>query len=429
MKLRILNARVVDTSSPHHRKIVDLQIRGDIVEEIGPSLSRETVKSGDERVVDLKEKWVTPGWIALGCQFGEPGLEYRETMLSGLECALSGGFTKVVLLPNTAPPLDGKPLVEYLLSIYPDHPVHIEVMGALSAGCQGEQLSEMGDMHHSGVSLFSDGLNPVQDGRLLLRALEYQKGLGGIVVQMPADRSMELGGCMHEGDESTRLGVVGIPALAEETMVERDLSILGYCGGKMHFLGVSSPRAMDLINKAQKRGLAVTCDTPINHLLFTDRDLNTYDTNFKVFPPLRDRKMRSRLLRGVVRKQADAVSIFHLPRTPEEKVVEFDRAAYGTTNLQTAFPALLSLASEVAFETFSRMMSHGVREVLGVQAHPLQRGAPAELSFFDPQRSWLFDAGSNKSKSQNSPFFGKILEGRAVGIVTRKGYRFFEEFL
>src|SRR5215467_6447771 len=283
MKILVQQACIIDPQSPHHGKVQDILMVDGIFKEIGNSINAKA-----DQVVNHEGLHVSPGWVDVFANFCDPGYEFKETLETGANAAAAGGFTDVFVIPNTRPVIDSKSQVEYIRGKSSSLPVNIRPIGALTKGLEGKDLAEMYDMRHSGAVAFSDGTSPVQSAGLLLKGLQYVKAFDGIIIQVPDDKTVGANGLMNEGIVSTRLGLPGKPMMAEELMVARDIKLVRYTESRLHFTGVTSPRSLEYIRRAKESGLAVTCSVTPFHLYFTDADLVGYDTNLKVYPPLRD---------------------------------------------------------------------------------------------------------------------------------------------
>src|ERR1700759_2505693 len=283
MKILIEKASIVDRNSPHNGKVCDILVEDGRIKAIGTGLNATADKS-----ISHPGLHVSPGWVDLFAHFGDPGYEHKETLSTGAAAAAAGGYTDVFVLPNTKPVVDTKSQVEYIRRGSASLPVNIWPIGAMTRGLEGKDLAEMYDMRNSGAVAFSDGTSPVQSAGLLLKGLQYVKAFDGTIIQIPDDKTVGSNGLMHEGVISTRLGLPGKPMMAEELMVARDIKLARYTESKLHFTGVTSPRSLEYIRRAKESGLAVSCSVTPYHLYFTDADLTNYDTNLKVYPPLRD---------------------------------------------------------------------------------------------------------------------------------------------
>ncbi len=407
MNILIRSARVLDPASSHHGKRVDIHLQRGRIAGIGRSL-----KVSGARVIEEDDLFVSPGWIDLRANFRDPGMEQKENLLSGAAAARAGGFRTVVLMPSTQPVVDSKPAIEYLLSSSRSLPVRVLPTGALSAGLEGKQLAGMYDMHRAGAVAFTDDKAPVGT-ELLVRALEYTADFGGLIMTFPHDPGVSPGAMMHEGASSTALGLRGIPALAEELRLHRDLEILRYCGGRMHVSLISTAGSVDLIRKAKRSGLQVTCAVAAHQLFYLDEDLHSFDTNLKVLPPLRGSADRKALIKGLQDGTIDAICSDHSPEDHEHKVLEWDYAGYGISGIQGVFHTALTAAEDkVELETIVNCLSSGPAAILGISANVVEEGHSDDLTVFSPSGTTAFTRESWKSRSLNFPAMGKELKGR-----------------
>ncbi|MFT6868348.1 MAG: dihydroorotase [Cyclobacteriaceae bacterium] len=410
MKLRLANATIFDSTSKFHLQKTNLLIEDGIITKIGDF--------SEGKSIDLKGKYLSPGWVDMSANFSEPGLEHKEDTISGSNCAVKGGFTDVCLVPNTYPPIESKGDVQFVLA--QSKAVSLWPLAALSEGLKGENLTEILDLHKHGAVGFTDGLNPIWNSELLLKALQYMHKFDGLVIDRPKDLALSKYMQMHEGVMSTSLGLNGEPSLSEELMILRDIEILRYAGGRIHFSNISTKKSVDLIKRAKKIGLRVTCDVAINNLIFTDDDLETFDTNYKVDPPFRTERDRKALIRGLNEGVIDAIASAHQPQDQECKDLEFDLADFGTISLQTVFSSLVSIKEELPLEVSFQKLTTGPRGILGFDKISIAEGGVAKLAIFDLEAEWTFDNKTNQSKSINSPYFGKKLKGKAIGIINKR---------
>jgi dihydroorotase len=320
-----------------------------------------------------------------------------------------------MLVPNTNPPLAGKAQVEYISKKSATLPCILHPMAALTKDCAGKELAEMHDLKESGACAFSDGLRPLQDAGVMLKALQYVLPFGGTIIQLPINKSISPGGLMHEGISSTRLGLPGKPAMAEEMMIARDIELLRYTGSKLHITGVSTARGLDLIRQAKKEGLSITCSVTPYHCSFSDEDLSGYDTNLKTDPPLRSADDVISLRKGLQDGTIDTIASHHLPLHSDEKDCEFEKALSGMAGLESLFGVMNPL-----FETTDQLIEKITvtnRRIFGLPIPALHEGAPARLTLFDPDASFILNESDIRSRSHNYGFFGKELKGRVIGTV------------
>lgn len=395
---------------------VDLLIRHGVIEAIGANLTADAAVEvwtpGDNAVV-------SPGWFDVGVQACDPGYEHREDLTSVAAAAAAGGYTAVACFPNTHPAIHSKSEVQYILRNSAHLPVSIYPIGAISGNAEGKDLAELYDMHAAGAIAFSDGNKPVQDAGLLLRALQYTQAFDGLVMNHPHHKTIAAGGQLHEGLMSTRLGMKGLPALAETLMVQRDLSLLRYAGGRLHLHLLSTAESVAMVRDAKKSGLNVTASVAVANLAFTDEVMSTFDSNWKVLPPLRSRADAEAMLEGLRDGTIDFVCSNHEPWDSENKNLEFPYAEFGMSNLETAFAMYRTFVPQnsTSLADWVRWTAVAPRQTLGLPVPRIEAGASAEITVFDPEVSWTPSAQSWKSKSPNNPLIGTDLKGRVLKVV------------
>lgn len=416
MRVFIREAKVVDPRSPQNGQVVDILIENGKIAKIGKSLQLQ--EDSNNQVIDIKGLHVSPGWVDMFVQFHDPGQERKETLVTGTNAAAAGGFTEVMTVPNTDPVVQGKGQVEYLVRGSASLAARVHPIGAVSRNLEGKELAEMYDMHASGARAFGDGWKPLQSAGLLLKALQYVKTIEGTVIQVPDDVTIGTHGLMHEGIVSTRMGLAGKSILAEEVMVERDLKILEYTGSSLHFTGVTSPVSIEAIAKAKQKGLKVTCSVSPHHLYFCDEDLEGYDTNLKVNPPLRGRVQMMALRQAVVDGKVDVVTSQHLPQDWDSKVCEFEYARSGAIGLESAFGAVWSLlAEDISLDRWVEMVSLAPRRIFHLEGAEIKERQNANLTLFVPGEQYTFSEADIRSAARNNPFLGKTLKGRVRGTI------------
>ena len=413
--LLIQSAKILDHQSPFNGKIADVLIRDGKISEIGKNIS---VSDKSTIIISAKGQVLSPGFFDLNVNFGEPGLETKEDMGTGCMTAAAGGFTGLALMPNTQPPIHSKAEVSYLISKSKNNLVDIYPMGCISHNREGKELAEMYDMQQSGAVAFTDGNRPVSNAGLMSRALLYTKSFNGLILSYAEDQDIAGKAKMNEGLMSTYLGMKGNPSLAEELMISRDLYLAEYNDSRIHFSTISSAKSVDLIRKAKKAGIKVSCDVAVHHLIFTEDDLEGFDSNFKMKPPLRTKKDQKALIAGLKDGTIDAIVSQHCPHEIEFKNVEFEIASYGITGLQTAFP--VALKAGLSLETIIEKMAVAPRNILGISIPELKTGNSANFILINPEEEWELNEESNRSKSSNSPFFGQSLKGK-VKLVYNNG--------
>ncbi|MFN5426867.1 MAG: dihydroorotase [Bacteroidota bacterium] len=417
MQLIIRQALIASPDSPDHGQVRDILIDGDTIQQIAPQITAQP-----DHEITGEQLTITTGWVDTFSHLCDPGQEHRETLTSGSSAAAAGGFTRLLVLPNTHPVTDNKAQVEYILQKGKTLPAILHPLGAITKGCQGKELAEMYDMHNSGATAFTDGLTAVQQPGLLLKALQYVKAFSGVVIQLPVDKSIGAHGLMNEGIISTRMGLPGIPALAEEIMVKRDLDLLRYTQSKLHITGITTAKSLQLIRDAREEGWNVTCSVTPFHLLFCDEDLQQYDTNLKVFPPLRSQSDRSALRAGILDGTIDCIATHHLPQHLDQKQCEFEYAAPGMIGLQTCFPVINQLFPELPTDRLTDLLTLNARKIFNLPQPTIQVGEKAECTLFSRQGTSTLTAANNKSLSANSPLFNQPLSGQVLGTLVNGAY-------
>jgi dihydroorotase len=412
MKILIQQAQIADPISIYAGKIQDILIENGRISGIGDKIDIQA-----DQVISAPFLHVSGGWLDVFSNFCDPGYEFKETLESGARAAARGGFTDVMVIPNTKPVVDNKSQVEYIRRKSGFLPARIFPIGAVTRNTEGKELAEMYDMRNSGAVAFSDGLLPVQSAGLLLKALQYVKAFDGTIIQIPDDKSIGANGLMNEGIISTQLGLPGKPMMAEELIVARDIKLVRYTDSKLHFTGISSAKSIEYIRRAKASGLGITCSVSPNHLFFTDGEITSYDTNFKVYPPLRTKKevmaLREALLDGTI----DCIASHHLPHEFDSKQLEFEYAKFGAIGLETAFSVINTAIPEAKPENWAAWFCNNPRKLFNLAPVLLKKGEEACLTLFDPVTEYVFEERLVGSKSRNSPFLGKKLKGRALGTV------------
>lgn len=410
MTILVKQARIVCTGSPYHGQTVDILVVDGNLSKISPAIDAQA-----DRIISYPGLHVSIGWFDLFAHFGDPGLEHKETLETGASAAAAGGFTDVLLVPNTQPALFSKSQIEYVVNKGLSLPVSIHPMGCITRQAEGKELAEMYDMHHSGALAFSDGTQPVQKAGMLSKALQYVKTTGSPVIQVPDEQSLSVNGLINEGITSTRLGLPGKPALAEELMIARDIELLRYTGSTLHITGISTRKAVELIRAAKKEGLNLTASVTPYHLRFTEEDLGTYDTNLKVNPPLRTADDVAALREAINDGSIDCIASHHLPQHWDDKTCEFEYAKYGATGLESLFGAARPLFKDL--NLFIDMLTKAPRQILRLPVPDIREGEKACLTLFAPDESYTFTDTMRRSKSANNPFTGKQLTGKPLGII------------
>lgn len=414
MKILIRQARIIDPSSPHNGQVKDLFIENGMIR-----LIEDQIENDADEVLEAANMHLSPGWMDIFANFGDPGYEFKETMESGAAAAISGGFTDVMLVPNTQPIVHNKSGVEYQVQKGKPLGINVHPIGAVTKNAKGEELAEMYDMKASGAIAFSDGTESIQSAGLLLKALQYIKTFNGVVIQIPDDKTINPQGLMNEGIVSTQLGLPGKPAMSEEIVIDRDIKLARYTESNIHFTGISSARSIEYIKEAKKEGIQVSCSVTPNHLFFCDEDLQSYDSNLKVNPPLRTKKDREALQKALREGVIDCIATHHLPQEKDSKLVEFEYAKNGTIGLETAFAVINTAMPGENPETWVKVLSMNPRKLFGLPALSISVNQPACLTAFDPQKEWVVTLEEIKSRSKNSPYLQKTLTGKVLATINK----------
>jgi dihydroorotase len=412
MKLLLKGARVIDPSR-NLDALMDVLVEDGKIAGCKPGIK---APSG-AKVLDLAGMIAAPGLIDMHTHLREPGYEYRETIASGSAAAVAGGFTSIACMPNTRPVNDNRSVTEFILRKAAEaNLANIYPIGAISMNSEGRQMTEFWDLKEAGIVALSDDGNPVMDAALMRRAMEYAYSLDLPVIQHCEDKNLSAGGLMNEGYPSTLLGLPGIPAIAEEVMVARDILIAEYTGTRIHFAHVSTAGSVRLIRDAKKRGLKVTAETAPHYFTLTDESLGDYDTNYKVSPPLRGDADVSAVREGLADGTLDAIACDHAPHGRTDKEVEFEYAACGISGLETSLGLSLSLVHEgvLSWPDLIARMSCNPARILNLPRGTLAKGAAADITVIHPELDWRVDAAAFRSLGKNSPFSGRKLKGRAV---------------
>jgi dihydroorotase len=409
MKVLIQSAKILDVNSPFHKKTRNVVVQNGRITDIGDKNYQA------DKVINAEGMLLSTGWFDLGTWVGDPGFEYKEDLQSVTAAAAAGGFTELAVLPNTQPAIQTKNDITYITRNNASRLVQVHALAAVTRNNKGEELTEMIDLHQAGAVGFTDGLKTIWHTDVFLKALQYLQQFNGVLIDHAEDIWLNMFGQMHEGITSTQLGLKGMPAIAEEVAISRNLKLLDYAGGRLHVARLSTARSVNLLRGARKK-FNVTCDVAAYQPLLTDTLLSAFDTNYKVNPPLREKRDSDALIKGLKDGTIDVICSGHVPQDVESKKVEFDHAEPGIINLQTAGANLVALAEQVKWEVLIEKITSAPRKVLGLEVPVIDVNAKANLTLFDPERTWTLDETSNVSKSVNSPWFGRQLKGKAVAV-------------
>ena len=402
---------LVAPDHPLHEEVVDVRFSDGKLTDLAAQL---VPRSGEESV-DGKGQYLTRNFTDVGTLIGDPGFEQREDLTSLTAAAWRGGYGRILPFPNTHPAVDGKSGVGYLRRAAPDLGIELYPIGALTEDAAGRDLTEMIDMHRAGAVAFSDGTRSVQDAGLMMRCLQYVRAFDGMVINHPHSTQLALGGQMHEGTISTMLGMRGIPALAEEMMVRRDLELLRYTDSRLHIFNLSTTTSVDLVRQAKAEGLRVSCSAAVFNLLFTDHDLLDFNTQLKVLPPLRPADDVAALKRGLADGTIDFLTSNHRPYEDELKDLEFSNAEFGCTSLETAFSvALAALREQLSVPAILEKFNGRVNSIFGLPERSVGGSASSDWLLVDASAGW--DYLHTESRSRNSPLLGAHLVGSVQSV-------------
>ena len=410
------NGRVIDPARGID-EISDVLVLDGLLADISPGLPAVRDLLAQVKEVDAAGKWIVPGLLDMHVHLREPGEEYKETIESGTRAAVAGGYVGVACMPNTHPVNDCAAVTRFIIEkACQSGACRVFPVGAISSGLKGENLSEFGELKDAGAVAVTDDGRPVMNGLLMRRALEYARTFDLLVISHAEDLDLSRGGLMNEGPLSTRLGLRGIPAAAEEVMVSRDLLLAGLTGGRLHIAHVSTAGSVRLIREAKSRGIRVTAETAPHYFCLTDAAVENFDPVYKMNPPLRSAEDVAAVKEGLADGTLDAIATDHAPHSSVEKDTEFELAANGVIGLESALPLILGLVREkvlTPLEAVARVSSNPA-SILGVPLGELRKGVPADLTVIDPDTAYVLDCGKFESRSRNCPFHGMEVQGRVL---------------
>jgi dihydroorotase len=411
MKIIIRSAKIIDSKSPFNNQTADLLIVDGLIKKIGTALPN----NDNTEEIKLDNLHISQGWFDSSVSLGEPGFEDRETIANGLDVAAKSGFTAIALQPNSFPVIDNQAQVNFVKNKANGFATQLFPIGALTKESEGKDMAELYDMKNSGAVAFGDYTKSLDNANLLKIALQYVQDFDGLVIAFAQDDKIKGNGVANEGIVSTRLGLKGIPDLAEELQIARNLFLLEYTGGKMHIPTISSAKSVQLIKEAKAKGLNVTCSVTVHHLVLTDEKLEEFDTRFKVTPPLKTESDRQALLNGVLDGTIDLITSDHNPIDIEHKKMEFDLAKNGTIGLESAFGALMTV---LPLETIIEKFTAG-KSIFSIPENIISEGEIANITLFNPEGNSIFTKENILSKSKNSAFLDTALKGKTYGILNQ----------
>ena len=420
MNILIKSAKIIDPNSKYHNEIMDIFIKNGIIDRIAKSIKpcAKSIANGNEMEYCAKNLHLSPGWFDFHTNFGEPGYEQNETIKTGCNAAIKGGFTGVMLMPNNVPFIDNKSMIEFIKNKSINSIVDILPAGNITKNCLGDSIVEMHDMSNSGCKAFTDDKNSIFRNDVMKVAMLYSKDCDTLIMNYPNDKSISNNGVMHEGITSTLLGLKGIPYLSEDMMVDRDISLIKYTNARFHLSYISTKESAIKIKKAKSIGLKLSADVALHNLFLIDENVNNFDTRYKVQPPLRTQNDNNALIASLKDGTIDIICTDHTPVTDENKKVEFDNALNGIIGLESAFGLLGKyILPKIGLELLIEKISINPRKILKIKEVSINTGEKANITLFDPDINWKFSVNDIKSKSKNTPYIGEELKGKALAII------------
>ncbi len=408
MKIIIREAKIIDSESPFHNKTVDLLIVDSSIKKIGKSLTN----SENSKEIKLDNLHISQGWFDSSVSLGEPGFEDRETIANGLNVAARSGFTAIALQPNSFPIIDNQSQINFVKNKANGFATQLFPIGALTKNSECKDMTELFDMKNAGAVAFGDYNKSLDNANLLKIALQYVQDFDGLIIAFSQESNLKGSGVANESVVSTKLGLKGIPNLAEELQIDRNLFLLEYTGGKLHIPTISTAKSVQLIKEAKAKGLNVTCSVAVHHLVLTDKKIEGFDTRYKVSPPLRTETDRKALIAGILDNTIDMITSDHNPIDIEHKKMEFDLAKDGTIGLESAFGALLTV---LPLEKVIEKLTAG-KTTFGINKTSIIEGEKANITLFNPEGKSTFAKENILSKSKNSAFLEIEMKGKVYGI-------------
>ena len=413
MSLLLNSVTVSDTTSKYFNSKVNILIdsKGYI-----KKISKNKISDKVKKVVDLEGLYISESWFDFNANFCDPGYEYKENLKSGVHVAINSGFLDVLITPNTNPIIQTKADVSYIQEKSLNNFCKIHPSAAISKNFNGKDLNDIIDLHNSGVKAFTNSYSCKESSEMIMNSLLYLDQIDTLLLTKPKDRSFS-DGVVNNGYYSNTVGLKGIPRISESIAVERDLSILEYVGGKIHFSGISTKESVSIIRDAKTKKLNVTCDVPIHNLILDDSNVVSFDPNYKVDPPLRTKEDIDALIEGINDGTIDIIASHHEPQDIDTKKCEFEKANFGVISLQTFFSNIVQLSRRIPLENLIKTFSTNPKKILGVETYSVVEGSKASFTVFDPDGSWDYNENSNLSKSINSPWLNWSLKGKVKAVI------------
>ncbi len=413
MSLLLNSVTVSDTTSKYFNSKVNILIdsKGYV-----KKISKNKISDKVKKVVDLEGLFISESWFDFNANFCDPGYEYKENLKSGVHVAINSGFLDVLITPNTNPIIQTKADVSYIQEKSLNNFCKIHPSAAISKNFNGKDLNDIIDLHNSGVKAFTNSYSCKESSEMIMNSLLYLNQIDTLLITKPKDRSFS-DGVVNNGYYSNTVGLKGIPRISESIAVKRDLSILEYVGGKIHFSGISTKESVSIIRDAKTKKLNVTCDVPIHNLILDDSNVVSFDPNYKVDPPLRTKDDIDALIYGLNDGTIDIIASHHEPQDIDTKKCEFEKANFGVISLQTFFSNIVQLSRKIPLENLIKTFSTNPKKILGVETYSVVEGSKASFTVFDPDGSWDYNENSNLSKSINSPWLNWSLKGKVKAVI------------
>ena len=413
MSLLLNSVTVSDTTSKYFNSKVNILIDS---KGIIKKISKNKISDKVKKVVDLEGLYISESWFDFNANFCDPGYEYKENLKSGVHVAINSGFLDVLITPNTNPIIQTKADVSYIQEKSLNNFCKIHPSAAISKNFNGKDLNDIIDLHNSGVKAFTNSYSCKESSEMIMNSLLYLNQIDTLLITKPKDRTFS-DGVVNNGYYSNTVGLKGIPRISESIAVERDLSILEYVGGKIHFSGISTKESVSIIRDAKTKKLNVTCDVPIHNLILDDSNVVSFDPNYKVDPPLRTKDDIDALIEGINDGTIDIIASHHEPQDIDTKKCEFEKANFGVISLQTFFSNIVQLSRKIPLENLIKTFSTNPKKILGVETYSVVEGSKASFTVFDPDGSWDYNENSNLSKSINSPWLNWSLKGKVKAVI------------
>ena len=413
MSLLINSVKVSDNTSKYFNSKVNILIdsKGYI-----KKISKKKISVNVKKKVDFNSKSISESWLDFRANFCDPGYEYKEDLHSGIKLAINSGFLDVIITPNTNPVIQTKSDISYIQEKSHNNFCNIHPCAAITKNFNGKEMNDIIDLHKAGVKVFSNTFSGIESSEMIMNSLLYLKQINSLLISRPVDKTFSKG-VVNDGFHSNTVGLKGIPRISESIALKRDLSILEYVGGRIHFSGISTKESVSLIREAKKKKLNVTCDVPIYNLLLDDSNITGFDTNFKVDPPLRDKEDIDALIDGIKDGTIDVIASHHQPQDVDTKKCEFEKANFGIISIQTFFSNIVELSRKIPFDILLKTFSSKPKEILGIERSSIKEGSKASFTIFNSDGSWDYDEKINLSKSINSPWLNWSLKGRVEAVI------------